>query len=221
MVFRFAASAFCIYMRPEFIYFDFGNVICFFDHHVAARQVADVAGISEQQAWDVIFGQPDGLEWKYEAGQLNDKQFYEAFCRTTKTQPDVAKFHHANADIFKLNASIVPLIGHLEDSGIPLGVLSNTCNSHWQLATNGRYGILPRAFKKIVLSYHVGAIKPDPRMFKAAIEAAGVPAERIFYTDDIAGHVEAARRAGIDAVQFTGVDTLAQELLNRGVRCNF
>lgn len=208
-------------MPPEFIYFDFGNVICFFDHHLAARQAAEVAGIPEDRAWDVIFGQPDGLEWKYEAGQLSDEQFYEAFCQATGTRPDEAKFHHANADIFTLNTSLLPLIGHLEDAGVPLGILSNTCNSHWKLATDGRFAILPRAFKKIVLSYHVGAIKPDPKMFKAAIEAAGVPAERIFYMDDIAGHVEAAKRAGIDAVQFTEVDLLAQQLLKRGVRCNF
>jgi putative hydrolase of the HAD superfamily len=208
-------------MRPEFIYFDFGNVICFFDHHLAARQAAEVAGIAEDKAWEVIFGQPSGLEWKYEAGQLNDEQFYDAFCEATGTRPDVAKFHHANADIFRLNLEIVPLIAHLEDSGIPLGILSNTCNSHWQLATDGRFAILPGAFKKLVLSYKVGAIKPDPRMFIAAIETAGVPPEKIFYTDDIAGHVEAARKAGIDAVLFTGVDALEQELLKRGVRCNF
>ncbi|MCC7087011.1 MAG: HAD family phosphatase [Pirellulales bacterium] len=208
-------------MPPEFIYFDFGNVICFFDHHLAARQTAAVAEIAEDQAWNVIFGQPDGLEWKYESGQLGDEQFYEAFCQATGTRPNAEQFHCANADIFTLNTAIIPLIGHLEDSGIPLGILSNTCNSHWQLVTDGRYAILPGAFKKMVLSYHVGAIKPDPSMFRAAIEAAGVPAERIFYTDDIAGHVEAARRAGIDAVQFTGVESLAQELLKRGVRCNF
>jgi HAD superfamily hydrolase (TIGR01493 family) len=208
-------------MPPEFIYFDFGNVICFFDHHLAARQAAAVAGISKDKAWDVIFAQPNGLEWKYEAGQMTDEEFYEAFCAATGTRPDVAKFHHANADIFTLNMAMLPLIGHLEDSGIPLGILSNTCNSHWQLATDGRYAILPGAFKKIVLSYKVGAIKPDPRMFEAAIKTAGVPAERIFYTDDIAGHVEAARKAGIDAVQFTSVDALTQELMKRGVRCNF
>jgi glucose-1-phosphatase len=208
-------------MPPEFIYFDFGNVICFFDHQRAARQAAAVAGIAEEQAWKVIFGQPDGLEWKYEAGQQSDEQFYDAFCTATGTRPDVAKFHHANADIFTLNTAIVPLIAHLEDAGIPLGILSNTCNSHWRLVTDGRYAILPKAFKKIVLSYHVGAIKPDPRMFKAAITAAGVPAERIFYADDIAGHVEAARKAGIDAVQFTDVAALQRELLKRGVRCNY
>jgi glucose-1-phosphatase len=208
-------------MPPEFIFFDFGNVICFFDHHRAARQAAEVAGVPEARAFEVIFGQPDGLEWKYESGQLSDEQFYESFCAATGAKPDAAKFHHANADIFTLNLEILPLIAHLEDSGIPLGILSNTCNSHWQLATDGRFAILPGAFKKIVLSYKVGAIKPDPRMFKAAIEAAGVPAERIFYTDDIAGHVEAARKAGIDAVLFTDVDALQQELLKRGVRCNF
>ena len=39
--------------------------------------------------------------------------------------------------------------------------------------------------------------------------------------DDVIGHVEAAKKLGIDAVQYTTTDALEQELLKRGVRCNF
>jgi FMN phosphatase YigB (HAD superfamily) len=48
-----------------------------------------------------------------------------------------------------------------------------------------------------------------------------VSAGDIFYCDDIAANVEAARRAGFDAVQYTETPELARELRRRGVRFNY
>lgn len=207
-------------MATEFIYFDFGNVLCYFDHRRAARQMAEVSGAAEQQIWDLVFG-PNGIEWQYEAGALDERGFHEAFCRGTGTSPAIDALLRANAEIFWLNASILPLVAALEDAGYPLGVLSNTCWSHWKAVVDGRYAILPGAFREIVLSCEVCALKPDPKIYRQAIERAGVPAERIFYMDDIAGHIEGAKRAGIDGVQYTTTEVLVDELRQRGVRCNF
>ena len=71
-----------------------------------------------------------------------------------------------------------------------------------------------------MLSYEVKSLKPDAKIYQRAIELAGVPANKIFYIDDVPGHVEGARKAGLDAVQFTTIDALVQELVQRGVRCN-
>jgi putative hydrolase of the HAD superfamily len=206
-------------MLPEFIYFDLGQVLCYFDRQQEMRQVAEVSGAPEAKVTEVLIG-AQGLLWRYETGELDDRQFHEAFCRATETKPDMAAFLKANAEIFTLNGSIVPLVGHLEDAGIPLGILSNTCDSHWQVVADGRYGIIPDAFKSIVLSYEVKSLKPDAKIYQRAIELAGVPAEKIFYVDDVQGHVDGAKRAGFDAVQYTTTDSLLKELLARGVRCN-
>ncbi len=137
---------------------------------------------------------PQGLLWKYETGEFSDQQFYDAFCRATETRPDQAAFHKANSEIFTLNGSIVPVVGNLEEAGVPLGILSNTCASHWRVVADGRYGIIPGAFKQIVLSYEVKSLKPDPKIYQRAVELAGVPADKIFYIDDVPGHVEGALR---------------------------
>jgi putative hydrolase of the HAD superfamily len=129
-------------------------------------------------------------------------------------------FLRANADIFTLNGELVPVVAQLEDAQIPLGILSNTCSSHWGILSDGRYAILLSPFRVRVLSFEVGATKPDEKIFRRAIELAGVPAEKIFYIDDMPRHVEAARKLGIDAVQYTTTDALVRELLARGVRCN-
>ncbi len=93
---------------PKFLYFDLGNVLLYFDHHLAARQMAEVAGLTEDQVWRVVF--EGDLESRYEAGELDDRQFYEAFCQVTKSSPDFEKFLFAGSAIFRPNLSIVPVV---------------------------------------------------------------------------------------------------------------
>ena len=207
-------------MPPAVIYFDLGNVLCLFSRPQEIRQVSEVSGVPEEKVREVLIGK-QGILWPYERGELNDQQFYEEFCRLTGSRPDMAALLKADSNIFKLNTELLPVVANLEDSQIPLGVLSNISPSHWRTVTDGRYGILPGAFKHIVLSYEVGVQKPDEKIYRRATEVAGVPAGQIFFIDDIDKNVAAARQFGWDAVQYTSSDALEQELRQRGVRCNF
>lgn len=204
---------------PEFFYFDLGNVLLFFDHRRACRQMAEVCGADPQLIWDVVF--ESGLELQYEAGAVSSQQFYETFCRQTKTRPDYQRLARAASDIFEVNVPAMAILGQLSAAGQRVGLLSNTNEMHWQIVVDGRYGLIPGVFEQIVLSYKVKAVKPDPKIFLAAAEQAGTRPEHIFYVDDIAGHVAAARAVGFDAVQFTDARSLARELHRRGVRFNF
>jgi len=204
-------------MSVSFIYFDLGNVLLKFSHERGARQIAEVSGCDIEKVRSATYA---GLQAKYESGQLDSRGFYEAFCEATDCRPDFEEFRQAESEIFDTNPSILPVVSQLESAGYRLGVLSNTCESHWQHITAGRWGLLPDAFEQIVLSYEVGAMKPDERMFQAAIEAAGVPASEIFYTDDREENVAAAREADIDAVLYTDTPSLIRDLRRRDVQCN-
>jgi putative hydrolase of the HAD superfamily len=206
-------------MPPEFIYFDLGNVLCPFEREKEIRQVAEVSGVDEEKVREILLGE-QGILWKAERGELDDRGLHAEFCRLTDSRVETEAFLRANADIFTLNGELVPLVAQLEDAQIPLGILSNTCSSHWRPLADGRYAILLSPFREKVLSYEVGTAKPDERIFRRAIERAGVPAERILFIDDMTGHVEAARRLGIDAVQYTTTDALLRDLLARGITCN-
>ena len=181
--------------------------------------MANVAGTTAEVVHAVVFD--SGLHWKYEAGELTSQQFYDVFCRQTDTRPKYEALLHANSDIFRMNPTIAALVAALEGAGHRLGVLSNTCEAHWNLVSQGQYGILPGAFEQCVLSYEVGAIKPDERIFRVAAERAGFAPAEIFYTDDTPGHVEAAKALGFDAVVYTDTATLAEELVRRGLQFNY
>ena len=96
-----------------------------------------------------------------------------------------------------------------------LVLLSNTNAIHFE-AIRENYHFLRHLHERI-LSYEVHAIKPEREIFQAALECCGCRPEECFYTDDIAAYVEAARRLGMDAVQFESLAQLERELQARGI----
>jgi len=206
-------------MSLEFIYFDLGNVLLGFDHQLMCRQMAEVSGIEARRVWQMIF--ETDLKQRYESGQLTTRQFYDAFCEQTGTAPDFKAFCHAGSAIFEMNVSMLPVVGQLKAAGYRLGLLSNTCAMHWDYCTSGRYAQIPDAFDAVALSFRIGSLKPDAKIFRAAADLAGVAPGEIFFADDLPGHVEAAREAGFHAARYTSTAKLVSELLARGVRFNY
>jgi len=72
-------------------------------------------------------------------------------------------------------------------------------------------------FDAQVFSYQVGALKPDPRMYRAILAALDVPAEESLFIDDAPANVLGALKAGMGAVRFVGVDALLQHLACLGL----
>ena len=182
---------------PAFIYLDLGRVVVDFDHALAWQKVAAITGLAEADIEQ--FFTADDRPRRIETGLLAWDTLHAEFVRAMAVEVDVDALARAAGDIFTLRVEMLPVIAAIERAGVPLGILSNTCDIHWQHLLRCRYGILPGGISPLVLSYEVGAMKPHPSIYEAAVAKAGVPADRIFFCDDIPAHVEAARAAGWDA----------------------
>jgi glucose-1-phosphatase len=205
-------------MQPKFLYFDLGKVLVNFSIERMLGQMAAVAGVTTEQVRNaVVDGQ---LIREHELGRSTSRQFYEAFCAASGKRPDFDRLVAAAADIFELNLPMLPIVAQLRQAGYPLGILSNTCEIHWEYCVR-EYPILSENFFVHALSYEIGAVKPDAAIFLAAAELAGYRPEEIFFTDDLPGHVAGARAAAFDAVQFTSAESLAADLRQRGIRFNY
>ena len=202
-------------MTPSLFYFDLGNVIMLFDREVAFQQIAETAGITPQRVKEIVLD--SGLQDRLESGLLETDEFFEIFCDAAGRKLQREALLLAASDMFCPNRKMVPLITQLATSGYRLGILSNTCELHWQYIAK-RYRLVRRAFSITALSFQLGHLKPDLRIYAAAAELAGVAAREIFFVDDLIENVEAARKYGFDAVLYTDVPTLTAELSTRGVR---
>ncbi len=202
------------------LYFDMGNVLLYFSHERACRQMAAVASTPEHEITPaevrrVVF--ESGLEDLYETGELTTSEFYVQFCRQTGTRPELDRLMHAASDIFWPNDSALALVSALRTAGHRLGLLSNTNEVHWEFVARGRYEQLPGAFDVLALSYQMGTMKPRREIFEQAAALAGVPPSEILYTDDRPEHIAASREVGYDAVQYTDTPALVAELRRRGI----
>jgi putative hydrolase of the HAD superfamily len=204
---------------PKFIYFDLGNVLLFFDHRRAARQLAELAGVDERAVFDYVFA--GDLNRRCDAGLVSGPEFAAEFREQFRCTADDGAIFRAASEIFRVNVPMKGIVGRLRDAGHRLGILSNTCDMHFDWFASGRYEPIPEAFDVIVLSYRLRLAKPDREIYEHAARQAGVDPEEVFYTDDIPANVEGARAAGFDAVLFTDAAQYAEELRRRGVRFNY
>ncbi len=211
-------------MPPKILYFDLGMVLVEFSHEQMCRQMAAVAGTTPEAVREAIFGDAEcrSALIEYESGRMTTDDFFACFSRVTGTAADRGQLADAVRNIFSPIEPMWELVRRLHAAGYKLAILSNTNSLQWDYITDGRFSILAMgrpecAFDWAILSYEVGAMKPDRAIFDAAIERAGVAAQEVFFTDDRLENVEGARAVGIDAVQFVDADRLLADLRSRDV----
>ena len=155
------------------------------------------------------------LEREFDLGRITATAFFRAAERAAgipRLGDDV--WIPAWRDIFTPVPAALSALRRLEPDVVPV-LVSNTNALHWE-------GVLrvapelPRLVPLRALSFEVGAAKPDPAHFHAALARAGARSEDALYADDRPELVEAARTLGIDGFVVTDPDLLASELEDRG-----
>lgn len=200
--------------RPEFVYFDLGNVLLYFDHDLAFRSMAKIAGVSPQRMRQVVMD--TGLQIQYETGLISGDQFIDAIAQSLGRSVDTREMLRAAADMFIPNHQVLPVLERVAGMGIPIGLLSNTCEAHWHWIVEQKYPQVVDRFEPVILSFEVQSMKPDPLIYQVATEKAGCDPAGIFFTDDRLDNVEAARRAGWQAEPFTSADRLLDTIRGWG-----
>lgn len=99
---------------------------------------------------------------------------------------------------FSLFPDALPALDALDAAGVPVAIVSNwDCGLPEVLASLGVAG----RFAAVVVSAVVGARKPEPAIFRHALERLGVAPEDALHCGDLpAADCEGARRAGVRAV---------------------
>lgn len=112
-------------------------------------------------------------------------------------------------------AGIEPVVDALRGS-YQLALLSNTQSVHWEYALS-RYGFLLNKLTLHFVSFEIGLAKPDEAIFRHVTKELGVTPGECIFVDDYPPNVEGARKAGLDAVHFTGSAQLVRDLADRGI----
>ena len=200
-------------MAIKTIIFDLGRVIVPFEFDRAYERMEALTGLNRNEIRSRI-GATD-LVQRFESGQVAPRDFVSRLTGQVGFSMAYEEFCELWSSIF-LPDPLIPtsLVASLGERHRLL-LLSNTNAIHFDMIRD----TVPHIshFDHLVLSYEVGAVKPDSAIYRAALDHAECEPAECFFTDDIPEFVEGARRMGIDAVQFTGYETLLREFRLRGI----
>jgi putative hydrolase of the HAD superfamily len=193
------------------ILFDLGNVVVPFDFKVAYARLAEHCGCEPEDVPARI--RATGLVTPFEKGEIAAEPFARKFSAALRLNLSYEEFCDWWSCVF-LPETLVPeaLLAELA-RGYRLLALSNTNPIHFALLEKN-YPLL-RHFNDFVLSYRVGAAKPEAKIYREAVARAHCAAGECLFIDDLAVNVDAARQHGIDAIQFYSAGQLEQELRTR------
>ncbi|HTE57155.1 MAG TPA: HAD family phosphatase [Verrucomicrobiae bacterium] len=200
-------------MKTSLVLFDAAGVL-FPANKVVGETVQKEFGLSEEELSEFWH---NGLYHELTVGRITTEDLLKAFAKTYNLpQEKVTKELFVGA--FTKSLSPMPgirdLIERLKKTGVKLALLSDTTEMYADIRHELGYY---EPFEKLFFSYDIGFRKPDPQAYQAVIDHYGVPASEIFFIDDIAKNVEAAKNQGMRAVVFTGTPQLEKDLAAAGI----
>lgn len=199
-------------MKPvTHVFFDAGNTLIFVNMELVSETLARRGGrASPRELWrsehrarreiddpGLVRRTTDGSRW-----ELYFERIF-AGCGITRpsiVRPAIAELRerHAADNIWEVVPPEVPLVLDQLRRRHRLAVVSNSNGTVREKLR--RVGLLPY-FEVVIDSHEEGVEKPDPRIFRRALERTGARAERSLYVGDFY-HIDVAgaRAAGMGAV---------------------
>jgi HAD superfamily hydrolase (TIGR01509 family) len=196
------------------IIFDIGRVLIRVNVSRAMDGLASGISLSPQEVWAAIEKDPRMLDWQ--EGRISPRDWYlhlnkrlgktltfEQFCEVWNRALDPDPIH-PDSFLEKLSENY------------RLALLSNTDPLHMAYA-EGSFPFF-RFFPNRIYSYRVGTSKPDPLIYREALQACKVRAEEAIYIDDVAAYAEAAQRLGMTGIVFQFPEQLQTDLRALGIQ---
>lgn len=200
-------------MKIETILFDLGKVLVDFNFETGVQSLHSACSISRKDFNEVLWD----ADWirRYECGEVSTQEFHEYLCHSADLQMDLPSFCETWSSVFLPDLIVSEALLAELKRNYPLILVSNTNEAHLEYIRSN-YPVLDY-FDHHVLSYKVGAMKPDRKIYDHAISKAGFPPQALFFTDDREENVVAARSLGMHAHQFRGEAELVSSLKQAGI----
>jgi glucose-1-phosphatase len=200
-------------LPPAAIIFDIGGVIV----RVDPRRILSILHSSKMQSpekiWAAIQLDPLWLDWQQ--GRLAPRDWCAHLNERFDLRVSFEQFREAWNSVILPNQLLSNSLFARLSRRCRLVLLSNTDPLHVEYQLS--HFTFMRYFPARVFSCRVGSSKPHPKIYLAAIHAAGAPPGRILYVDDVLSFVRVGNRMGLDSIQFTSLRQLNAALRARNL----
>ena len=194
------------------IAFDLGNTVIRFDHSISAKKIANLFNLDSKKIYDAFFDSE--ITRAFDRGLLSPRQFHKEASTLLGIKLPYEDFAKIWTDIFWEDESVCKLVRELKGK-YRLFLLSNINRLHFEYIEK-KFDII-KVFDELVLSYIVGAIKPERLIFEDLIRRAGGDKSKLLYVDDREDLIKEAVAMGIDSIKFEDADKLKAAMAERGI----
>ena len=195
------------------IVFDLGNVLVNFDYNIAVKKFDKIEPNLGKKFLEHHKNNYH-IHREFEKGMISENEFINTVLAGVNHKMDSATFSKIYSDIFTPNNGVISLLPALKKK-FKLILLSNTDPLHKKYGWMN-YQFLSQ-FDHLVLSFEVGSVKPEEKIFSAVEALSKVPPQKHLYIDDIVEYVDAAKKIGWDAIRFLNYSQLFEELKSREI----
>src|SRR6185369_10416658 len=185
------------------VLFDFGGVLME-SPFAAVRAFGARRGIAPERVLEIVFGPYDrdtDHPWhRLERGELSLLEARQAIFELGAPEHRIDLFEAlASLRGTTIRSDVIEIARDARACGVKTAIVTNNVREFG----DGWRGMLPvdELFDVVVDSAHVGIRKPDPRIFRLALERLGDidPAHAVFL-DDFPGNIAAAERLGMRGI---------------------
>ncbi len=192
------------------VIFDYGMVLTCPPDQQAHAELVRITGMPA--------GRLDELYWEhrpaFDCGALTGREYWRSVTREAGVKlPEMAIDELVQWDArmwMTIDPAMLAWQGELKQRGVRTAIVSNLGDTVHQAMVR-EFGWLEQ-FDVLVWSYELGMIKPDPAIYRYALEKLGTRPEETLFIDDKRPNVDAAIALGMKAVEFTTVEKLREEL---------
>jgi putative hydrolase of the HAD superfamily len=197
------------------VIFDYGMVLTGLPDGAAHEALMRITGLPEDR-FELLYWAD---RHAYDEGKLSGISFWQKFLRDAGLdggQSMVEELNRWDARMWTTqNPQMVAWQARLKQKGIRTAILSNMGDSVLE-SIKREFDWIGR-FDALVWSFELRVAKPDPRIYLHVLEKLGTTAGETLFLDDKKINVDAALGLGMQALEFTTIDRLRQDLVARGL----
>lgn len=188
---------------------DFGGVLVRTFDPTPRRALEAELGLPPKTIEDLVFG--GELSIRAQHGDIRHDDFWVQVGRDLKLdgRMTVEQFRDRFFSADALDHDLMALIRSVRPA-IKTGLISNAWADARRLFT--RTYAIADAFDVMVISAEEHVMKPDPRIYRAALDRLGVRAEESIFVDDVLANVQGAQALGIHGVRFQSAEQAQREI---------
>jgi len=196
------------------VLFDYGKVLSLPADPAAWARIRALAGLDEAALRRLYWAHRDA----YDKGTLNGVTYWQTIAREGGFALDdkkLAALHAADVDMWgRVNEQMLAWAQRLQRRGLRTGILSNIGDA-METGLRARHGWIGD-FTHCTWSHRLHRIKPDPAIYKHAVEGLGCAAADVLFLDDREENVSGAIAAGLQAILYTTQVEFVRLMRERG-----